>query len=320
MGILVTRSSLSAGGGGGGDWADIESDFSDMPAELGTDGRKVRMSLTGGDYGAQVDTVNGASVTVNTTGAYDGSASVRIVPPSGSTPNGNQTYSCIMRGLDIANGGANDIAQVNLGFCVRYGSRYWDLGHQAKVTGILAAQSAGGAPNASASRAAVFEAFKDVGGGDLRRVFSVTATTVASYHYPVSGTFQDDGPDTDKLLILGSTSNETNNPPLIATQWMYFHQEVDYRQDRGNANGKNRLDVYTEANGHIGFLEIPLTHRNLSGSNWDFSYAYASMIEYIGGLWNDPGTANANNYLDVSHPIVSCNRSPGDIILPPWGA
>jgi hypothetical protein len=299
-------------------WEDVEVGFSDMPDELGTNNRKVRMSLTGGDYGAFVDSVNGASATVNTTGAFDGTASIRLVPPSGSTSNPNQTYCCIMRGLDIANGGANNIAQVNLGFCIRFGSRYWDLGHQDKLTGILAANTLGGAPNASASRAAVFDAYKDIENTDLRRLWSVTATTVASYHYPTSGTFQDTGPDTDKLMILGDTANHANNPPLVNSEWLYFEQEVDYRQDRGNANGRNRLDVWAR-DGYLGFLEIPLSWREESGSPWDFTYQFGSFIEYIGGLWNNPGTANANNYIDVSHPIVAVNRAINDRIEPPPG-
>lgn len=274
-----------------------------MSSELMTDGRKVRMDLVGSDWSTQVDTVNGASVTRVVGGAFDGTDCIRIVPPSGSTANGNQTYSAIMRNLDVSNGGAHDVAQVNLGFCVRYGSRYWDLGHTDKLTGILASQTVGGATSAGA-RAAIFDNFKDVGASDFRRLFCVTAATVQSYNQPVDGFFPSDGTDATKLLILGNTSNETNDPPLISTQWMYMEQEVDYRQDRGNANGRNRLDVWTE-NNYLGYLEIPLTH---NGSH-DFSYRYAGLIEYIGALWNSPGTANANNYLDVSHPIVSANRA-----------
>lgn len=301
------------------DWEDITVGFSGMPAELGgTDGRKVRLDLTGTDWGdTQVDTTNGASVTRVVGGAFDGTDCLRLVPPSGSTPGPNNTYCAILRNLDLSNGGAKNTAQVNLGFCIRPGSRYWDLGHQDKLTGVIASQTIGGAENASASRAAVFDAFKDVGGGDLRRLWSVTATTVASYHYPTSGTFQDTGPDTDKLMILGGTANHANNPPLVNSEWLYFEQEVDYRQDRGSANGRNRLDVWAR-DGYLGFLEIPLTWRaEGGGGSWDFSYQYARVIEYVGGLWNNPGTADANNHLDISHTIVSLNRAKDDRIAPP---
>jgi hypothetical protein len=303
-------------------WADVTVGFSAMPAQLGgTNGRKVRMDLSGTDWGAtQIDTTNGASVTRISGGAYDGTDCLRLVPPSGSTPNGNQTYCAIMRNLDLSNGGAKDSAQANLGFCIKPGSRYWDLGHQDKLTGIVASLTVGGAENASASRAAVFDAFKDVTVSDLRRLWSVTATTVVSYHYPTAPgqTFQT-GPDANKLMILGNTSNHANDPPLVNSEWLYFEQEVDYRQDRGNANGRNRLDVWAR-DGYLGFLEIPLTWREQSpGATWDFSYRYARVIEYIGGLWNNPGTANANNYLDVSHPIVAVNRAKDSRIGPPPG-
>jgi hypothetical protein len=311
MGILILRSSASAGGGGS--WEDVSVGYSSMAAQLaGTDGRKVRMDITGTDWGAWVDDLNGASATRDTGAAWDGTDAIKIVPPSSQLDNGNKTtYSAIMFGLDISNGGAKDVAQVNLGFCISFGSRYWDLGHTDKLTGIEASTTVGGAPSAN-GRAAIFDAFLDPV-SDLRRAFAVTATTVQSYHQPISGTATDSGPNADKLLILGSTSNEANDPPLISTQVMYFEQETDYRQNRGNANGRNRLDVWTQS-GYLGYLEIPLTHN----AAWDFAYAYGRQIEYIGGLWNQPGTANANNFLRVSHPIVAVNRAKDARIGPPW--
>lgn len=313
MGILILRSSASAGAS---NWEDVTVGFTDMPAELGgTNGRKVRMDLTGTDWGAVEDDLNGASVTRVVGGAYDGTDCVRIVPPSSQVDNGNKTtYSCIMRGLDLSNGGAKDAGQATLAFCVKWGSRYYDLGHQAKVTGVLASTTVGGAPNASASRAAIFEAFRDSGASDFRRCFSITATTVAEYYDPPQGGFQGEHADADLLMLLGGSTNHANDPPLVGSEWLYFEQQVDYRQNAGNANGRNRVDVWAR-DGYLGKLDIPLTTR----PDWDFSYQYANQIEYIGGLWNVPGTANANNYLDVSHPIVSLNRAKDDRIGPPPG-
>jgi hypothetical protein len=292
-------------------WQDVTVGMSGMAAQLATDSRKVRMDLTGSDWGTQVDTINGASVTRVVGGAFDGTDCVRIVPPSGSTPNSNQTYSAIMRGLDLSNGGTHAVAQVNLGFCVAYGSRYWDLAHTAKVTGVLGSQTIGGVTSAQA-RAAIFENFKDLGASDLRRVFCVTAMTTQAYKEPDN--WIDQGPETDFLFVLGNTSNHSNDPPLVATEVLYFEQEVDYQRGRGNANGRNRLDVWAR-DGYLGFLDIPLTWE----ATWNFAYQYAREIEYIGALWNSPATANANNYLDVSHPIVSVNRAKDDRIGPPPG-
>lgn len=295
-------------------WEDVSVGFTAMAAELGgADGRKVRMDLTGSDWGDHYDDINGASVTRDVGLAYDGTDAVNIVPPSSQLDNGNKTtYSCIMFGLDVSNGGAKNTAQVNLGFCIAYGSRYWDLATHSKVTGIEGSLTQGGAPSSN-GRAAVFENYL-VPGTDLRRAFCVTATTVQSFHQPISGTFPDSGPDADKLHLLGNSSNHANDPPLIATEWLYFEQETDFRQNRGNASGRNRLDVWAR-DGYLGYLEIPLNH----DAGWNFGYTYARQIEYIGALWNNPGTANANNFLRVSHPIVALNRAKDDRIGPPSG-
>lgn len=312
---LITNSGprLYSPSGASAQWEDVEVDFSDLGTELATDGRKVRMSLTGGDYGARVDTVNGATLTELPTGAFDGTMAIRLTPQTGSTPNGNNTYVSIANGADLWNNGANDIAQINVGFCIYYGSRYIDLAATAKLTGVYAAPSLGGDPSATASRAAIFEL---VYSGS--RIFSITATTITSYHQPVDGVFPEDGADADKLMFLGTTSNIAANPPQVGQEWLYFEQEVDYRRNRGNPDGRNRVDVWSR-NGYVGFMEIPLTHRELGGGEWDFSYQYAAVWEYIGGLFNNPSTANANNFMMISHPIFSANRAKDDRIGPPPG-
>ena len=183
MSLFVLRASAAAGGGSS--WEDVSVGFTGMPAELGgTDGRKVRMDITGTDWGEYVDTTNNASVTRVVGGAYDGTDCIRIVPPSGSTPNPQQTYAAIMAGLDLSNGGAKAAYQANLGFCLRFGSTYYSHAATSKIMGFLGSQTVGGDTNASESRLGWFEALYN-----SQRVFSVTATTVASYHYPTSGVF-----------------------------------------------------------------------------------------------------------------------------------
>lgn len=293
-------------------WEDVTASFSEMPAELGgTDGRKVMLDIPSEDWGEQVGT--GASATRIVGGAFDGSDSIRLVPPTV-----DESYACILRFLDLSDGGDKDVAQVNLGFCIKAGPTYWSLAGQDKLTGVQASTTVGGEPNASLSRAAIFDAHKAP--GDNRRLYSVTATTVASYHQPPSGIFTDTGDDEDKLLILGNTSDHDSDPPLVNSEWLYFEQEVDYRQDRGNANGRNRLDVWSR-DGYLGYLEIPLSWRETGpdpdGDPWDFSYRYARVIEFIGGYWNDQATPDADNYLELSHVIVAVNRAKDARIGPP---
>lgn len=307
MSIFVLRSSAVAGAS---NWQDVTVGYSSMPAELGgTDGRKVRLRIdsSGTDWGTDLHT--GASATRIAGGAFDGTDCVRLVPPSA-----DQGHAAILRFLDLSNGGAKNTAQTNLGFCLKYGSRYWDLGHTDKLTGVIASQTVGGPENGSASRCGVFDAYNDAGASDFRRIWSVTATTLASYTQPPNGFFPEDGPHADKLAYIGSTINHASDPPQVGSEWLYCEQEVDYRRDRGNADGRNRWDVWAR-DGYLGYLEIPLTWR----SDWDFTYQYARYIEYIGGYWNFAGTVDANNYLDVSHAIVALNRAKDSRIGPPPG-
>jgi uncharacterized phage protein (TIGR02218 family) len=301
---VITETTMEAGPS---DWEDVTVGMATLGAELATSGRKVRLDLSGSDYGLRLDTGNGASSSQLMTGAFDASPAIELRPQTGSSINPNSTYVGVANGADLWNGGSTDVAQVNCGFCIYYGARYIDLAATAKVTGCVAAQSLGGETSASASRAAIFELAYE---GD--RIFSITATTITSYHQPVSGIFPEDGPDADKLVRLGTSVNHSNNPPLVGQEWLYIEQEVDYRQDRGNPNGRNRVDVWAR-DGYLGYLEIPLTHR----PDWDFSYEYAAFWEYIGGLFNNPSTAHSDNFFRISHVIFSNNRAKDDRIGPP---
>lgn len=319
MARLVHRPTQLAASSGGV-WQDVTVGYSGMSSQFATDGRKVRMSLSGSDWGAQVDAVNGASVTARPGGAFDGSDAVRIVPPSGATSNPNNTYSAIMRNLDLTNSGTKDVSRVNLGFCVYYGSRYFDLGHQSKVTGILPSQTmASSAATLAATRAAIYEAFVNPP-GDLRRAFSAITGGIAEYFQPPQGGFANEHPAADLPVLVGNVSNHANDPPLVGQEWIYMEQRVDFRRTGANPNGRIRLDIWAR-DGLLGFLSVPLTNR----PDWDFSYQYGHLIEYIGALWNQPGTADANNYLDVSHPIVAVNMPWNDtigsgVIGPPTGS
>lgn len=296
--------------GGGGAWEDVTVGMSGLGDELATSGRKVRLDLTGSDYGLRVDTENGASSSQNLTGAFDGSAYIELRPQTGSNPSTpNSTYVGIANGANLWNDGTTDVGQSTIGFCAYWGSRYIDLAATSKVTGFVAAQSLGGATSASASRLAMFEITYS-----SRRVFSITATTITSYHQPISGVFPEDGPDADKPLMLGTTINHANNPPLVGQEWLYFEQQVDYRRNAGNPDGRNRVDVWAR-DGYLGYFEIPLTHR----ADWDFTYDQVAFFEYLGGLFNNPSTANADNFMRFSHVIFSNNRAKDDRIGPPPG-
>lgn len=293
-----------------GSWADTIVGMSGLGAALGTNGQVAGLDITGSDYGARADTEGGASLTYFSSGAYDNTGRIRMRPPSIQDSGGpNQTYCGIANGANLWNSGANDIAQINIGWCAYVGARYVDLGADSKTTGVLIAQTLGGA---TGPRAAVFDG--DYATSPISRIFCVTANTVQSYHQPVSGVFDDTGPDTDKLLFIRTSANHANNPPICGQEWLYFEQELDVRQNRGNANGRNRLDVWAR-DGYLGYLEIPLNH----DAGWSFANDQIATFEYLGGLFNLASTAHDDNYVDFSHLKFSANRSVDDRMEPPPG-
>jgi len=312
----LTASGAGSFSGSSGSWADVIASYSAAPAHFAVAGRVVGLDINGSDYGLRLDSVNNASATYFATGAYDGTSFIRLRPPSSSIGNSNQTYCGIANGLEIWNHGAIDVAQCNVGFCMRFGARYTDLTLGSKITGFLMSPSLGGGIPGGSSRAAVFDNFYNPVslGGTQVRIPCVTSTTVQSYHQPTSGTHPDEGPDADKLFFATTTTNHANNPPLIGQEWIYWEQETDVRQDRGNPFGRNRLDVWAR-DGYLGYLEIPINH----DPNWNFANRYIAYFEYLGGLFNAPGVANADNYFDLSHVRFSANRPKDARLGPPPG-
>jgi hypothetical protein len=301
MGILILRSSATAGGGGGS-WADTIVDFSNFAPELATAGRIVGLNLDNNDYGARADTTNNASVTRIAGGSWDGTAAIRLRPPTGSINNADATYCGIANGIDLSNSGTQSIFRARAGWTMYCGAQWHLLGANSKVTGFLGATTVNGATSANA-RTAIFDQQWEPG-NVTHKVYAVTAATVQSYHQPVSGTAPDGGPDTDKLLQQAATINHAANPPQTGQEWLYWEEYIDYRQDLGNALGLHRVDVWAR-DGHLGYLEIPLNHN----SSWDYSYQYIRTFEYLGGLFNDPSTAHADNFCDVSHFRMMANTA-----------
>lgn len=297
---VATASTQAAAG-----WQDVTTGMTGLGAQLATAGRKVRLDLTGSDYGLRLDTVNGASSSRDLVGAFDGSAYIELRPQTGTVNNPNNTYVGVANGANLWNNGATDVAQANIGYCLYYGSRYIDLAATAKISGVLGAQTLGGETSASAARLGVYEILHNG-----RRIPYITVRSTG--YYP--GVFPETESDTLKLGLIGTSINHANNPPLIGQEWMYVEQEVDYRQNRGNPFGRNRLDIWLRDGTHRS-IETALNYE----PNWDFSWRYAATLEYIGGLFNNPSTANANNFLRVSHVIFSNNRAPNDRIGPPPG-
>lgn len=299
-------------GGGSGDWADVFVTHSDVGPELAADGVIVGLrGTTTSDYGSRVTAGNGGAITRIANDSFDGlEDSLKLDPPDtimgGS---GNAEYVGICNGTDLWDAGANTIRQMNFGFCYYVGSRFIDLAAQPKMTGFLMAPSLGAATD---SRAAIFE-----GRFSTYRIMGATANTVQSYHEPEDGYSPFDGDANNELARWTTSANHSATPPRIGQEWVYIEQEVDCRQDRGNANGRNRIYIWTRDGVVAGrYLDIPLS--------WDAGWSFANndfiaTFEYLGGYWNDAGTANADSFCKYSHVKYSANRAVGDYMGPPPG-
>lgn len=309
----VARAVAASGGGGGSsDWADVFVTHANVGPGLATDGVIVGLRGTSvSDYGSRVTVGNGGAIDRITNDSFDGAEdSLKLTPPDtilgGS---GNAEYVGICNGTDLSDSGNNSILQMNFGFCYYVGSRFIDLAAQPKMTGFLMAASPGAATD---SRAAIFE-----GRYSGYRIMGATANTVQSYHEPEDGYSPASGDANNELARWTTTASHAATPPTIGQEWVYIEQEVDCRRTRGNADGRNRIYIWTRDGVLSGrYLDIPLTW----DGGWSFTNnAYIEVFEYLGGYWNDAGTANADSFCKYSHVKYSANRAVGDYMGPPPG-
>jgi hypothetical protein len=303
--------------GASGEWADVYfNTVAGMPAALATPGNKVGVRATNlGNLSQQLTSGNGATMSIITNGAYDGvENAMKITPPTVAlgSPDPNGQYACIFRGLDLWNGGATNIAQINFRWLSYFGPRYYDLGAPCKFHGFLAASSLGGAPG---PRQGVWEDRNTA--WTTYKYLSTTSNSVQSYHYPPNGTHIDDDSDTNKLCQIAGSANHALNPPRIGNEWVCFETSIDLRQNRGNANGAHKLYLWTRdgvVNGR--FLNTPV---NWDSGGWSFSNQYMASMEGFGFYWNPASTANVDNYTLSSHWTFATNMGINSLIGPPPG-
>jgi hypothetical protein len=312
---LVTQSGgrcYNCTAAGGGEWADVYVDMSASGPELATNGRVV--GIDGTDVNAwdpNISAGNGCSITFESAGAYDGENSVKLVPPD----TGVQPAYCGIIGGNLTNSGANDIAQVNIRFVVVVGPRYIDLASSAKWLCVGVSTTAAGS---RLNRACSFDNYEpdvSLAGG---RIWSVTSDETQSWHEPeiIGCYFWDCGTDDEKGFIVRSTAAHSGTPAVGGpNEPLYFELELDVRQNRGNANGRNRLYIRTRDGLIVRTMDIPLTWEG----SWSFTWDQIIEIEGLGWYFNTPGTAHADNWIRFSHVAISANRSVGDPIGPPPG-
>lgn len=305
----------TAGGGGSpGEWADVYVTNSGVPAQLATANRIV--GIDGANVSAfntNITSGNGCAITFESGGAYDGENSVKLVPPD-TLVGGNSQY-CGIIGGDLTNSGANDIAQINIRFVAVIGSRYIDLAPASKWLCVgLSSTISGGREN----RACAFESYEPNASWANGRIWAVTSDEVQSWNEPeITDCFHPDCSNpSQKGFILRTTADHSGSPAVAGpNEPIYFELELDVRQNRGNANGRNRLYIRTRDGLINRTFDIPLTWLN----SWDFALDQIIEIEGLGWYFNDAGTPNAANFIRFSHIAVSANRSVGSPIGPPPG-
>lgn len=314
MGILILRSSAAAGGGGG-EWADTYiTDVANIGTDLATAGRKVGVEVGSSFTGLsqQLTAGNGATMDIVSGGSFDGAENaVRIYPPTALPGGGDAAYACWLRDLDLWDGGANNIAQMNFRVLVYYGPRYFDLASTAKSWGFQCSTTLGVGQN---HRLGVFDNRDAINWTNWRYPY-LTVTTVGSYHEPETDPFIDGGSDSNKLIEIRGSANHGASPPQTGGEWLCFEDMFDLRTNRGNANGIHRLRVRSRDGVVNRYLDVALTW----DAGWDFGAIYAASFEGLGFYYNQAGTANADNYLMFSHATFAANMGINDLIGPPPG-
>lgn len=308
MGILITRTSVSAGGGGGGDWADtFITDVADLAAALATPGLRVGIDVgsTFTGLGQTITSGNGATMEIRTGGSFDGlENAVRLYPPTALVGE-NAQYAGWLIGTDLWNGGANSIIQMNLRALVRYGPRYFDLAPDAKCWGFQNSTTLGVGQN---NRLGVFDHRQPVW-NNWKYPYNTIETTPNFHNPPTTGSLDSDpSGDVNKLIEIRGSANHGANPPQTGNEWLQFDTMFDLSRVRGNADGIHRLRVRSRDGLVNRVLPTPLNHE----PSWDFDTLYSYLFEGLGFYFNTAGTAHADNWVEWSHVTFAANMDVSD--------
>ena len=317
-GVSDTFTSTTEASGGGSNWADTYitsvtsgSNWTGLATPGQTIGVEVGSSFTG--LSQQLTPLNGATMDIVSGGSFDGlENAVRIYPPTACLAIGggatapcddehNADYAAWLRNLNLWNSGTIDIAQINIRWLQYFGSTYYSNAPTAKITGVLAQDVLTAIPDTGGPRQGLWEV-QDTLNWTPYKYWGTTSTSLMW----LPGVFIDTQPDTAKLMQVGPSPVHSNNPPRIGGEWVCFEQIIDLRQNRGNANGMNKLMLHTRdgvVNGR--FIQAAADE----GGNWNFVNQYVESLEGFGFYYNKAGTADVNNYTMFSHMTFAANMA-----------
>lgn len=309
-----------------GEWADVYGDHTGIEAGIAVDGQRygIRASALSGwhpqylvgtsviDYVAGGAVGNGATFARIDNGSFDAlEPAIEIRPPTifqGANPGDAKILAS-----HLYRGGLNDNAQINIRVLAFFAPRYWDLAAETKLDGLLCAPNVNQPGAAATGRAAVFTQHNPPTNG--YQYPCVTSGTVQTYNYPPEGFSSDSGAQSTKLCRIGPSPDHSFLGPQIGGEWVCLEHVVDARQDRGNANGMNKLYLWTRdrvANGR--FLRIDLTW-----GPWSFANRFIQTYEGLGFYFNNASTAHVDNYVRYSHWTIARNMGINEVIGPPIG-
>lgn len=298
------------------DWADVFTNVAGADAQFTSAGRRVGIrGTTLADYAASNTPGNGGSITIIPNGSFDGSENaIHLVPPSAFVGE-NAQYVQFLSGLNVNNGGARTVKQINFSMLCRFAPRYIDLASGPKWVGWTLSQST--SAEVTPKRLAIFEG-PLTQNGITGRVFGVTYGTTQSYNEPENGFFASSGTAAEKpVFIVNGPANHAADPPRIAAlEWFHIEHVVTAPgHDAAAPNGRNRLYFRTADRVVDVFLDIPLSW----GADYNAAIQYFLAIEFFGGYFNVAGAAHPDNWAEYCNPVISVNMPLNDRMGPPPG-
>jgi hypothetical protein len=297
--------------------ADLVGAMADM--DLSVAGRVFEMDLAA-SYGLRVTAGNGCAVTSEATIGFGGARGVRVIPPDQliGGAGGNSEYCGFASGAPLSRGGV-EVGSINIRYAMFVGRGFADAtaaggGPKAIIPFVVDAQGNEG----YSSRPMVFWGGHVEHAGTNYGAIGVTEGTVQSYQEPEDDYFPA-GAGRDAIYFGPAPDHAgtaTDGTPVVGDEWIVVEHEWDLRRDRGNANGLNRLYVWTRdgmVDGRI--LDIPLTW----DGNHEFEGDRFASLDGIGYYWNQPAVRTVNDHLIYSHVAFAANRPTGQPIGPPPG-
>ena len=270
--------------GAGGD----DSAFVGPYSDLDLDAHPIyRIDMTDDAYSKNA--TQGASITHEATGAWDGGPCAKMFPPN--TSDGG--YISVCQANDLNQAGALEIRQLGLRFEVQFGSTF-GAGQQNQNDNKFVIVHAGATNEAVSTHRPIFNLWKE--GGTLFAP-AVAAGTLKQFNPnpPPDEIFPSSGASDFYFGDSGTTGGPGTKPIIAAGTWLTYEIFMSAVPIAGFADGCIRLRI-TDRDGDVRTtLTIPWNYDSWSAVD------YFNEIQVIGGYYNlNAGSSNADNYQRIA--------------------